>query len=392
MPRHRCSRSIFFCTGVLAAFVLLSLSANAQKRAALVVGNSAYSHATPLANPTNDAKDMGAVLTNLGFEVVLGLDLDKRGFDLKVRDFSRALAHADAALLFYAGHGLQVAGRNHLVPIDAQLINERDLDFETVSLDFVLKQMELEREGKTNIVFLDACRDNPLARNLARSMGTRSASIGRGLAQVQTGVGTFIAYSTQPGNVALDGAGRNSPFATALLKGMLAPGRNLTAVMIDVRRDVLAATHGKQVPWDHSALTGDFYFHLTAAPGVVPRLGPDPGPDNEAMQQRLRQLEEEVRKKSDQQQTVNLVKLEQLKERLRQLDEAGRTDQQRIFEVHRKYGPASDPAQRTALNKEVGSIQMQMARRGQEQKALKEQIAQLEAEVGTTAPPPSASK
>ena len=110
MPRHRCSRSIFFCTGVLAAFVLLALPAAAQKRVALVVGNSAYSHATPLANPTNDAKDMGAVLTNLGFEVVLGLDLDKRGFDLKVRDFSRALAHADAALFFYAGHGLQVAG------------------------------------------------------------------------------------------------------------------------------------------------------------------------------------------------------------------------------------------------------------------------------------------
>ena len=102
-------------------------------------------------------------------------------------------------------------------------INERDLDFETVSLDFVLKQMELEREGKTNIVFLDACRDNPLARNLARSMGTRSAGIGRGLAQVQTGVGTFIAYSTQPGNVALDGAGRNSPFTTALLKGIWRP-------------------------------------------------------------------------------------------------------------------------------------------------------------------------
>ena len=260
MLRHLCSRCIsFLCTAILVT-LLLAVPATAQKRVALVMGNSAYSHAGVLTNPANDANDVAVALKDMGFEVIVGLDLDKRSFDLKVRDFSRVLAEADTGLLFYAGHGLQVAGRNHLVPIDAQLTNERDLDFETVSLDFVLKQMELEREGKTNIVFLDACRDNPLARNLARSMGTRSTSIGHGLAQVQTGVGTFIAYSTQPGNVALDGHGRNSPFATALLKGMREPGRNLTAVMIGVRKDVLTLMNGKQVPWDHSALTGDFYF------------------------------------------------------------------------------------------------------------------------------------
>lgn len=370
-----------------AAALLLALPAAAQKRAALVIGNSAYAHAGALVNPANDASDVATALKELGFEVILGLDLDKRGFDAKVRDFSRALAQADTGLLFYAGHGLQVAGRNHLVPVDAQLGSERDLDFETVSLDFVLKQMELEREGKTNIVFLDACRDNPLARNLARSMGTRSASIGRGLAQVQSGVGTFIAYSTQPGNVALDGEGRNSPFAAALLRSVREPARNLTAVMIEVRKQVLTATAGKQVPWDHSALTGDFYFHLTAAPGVVPRIGPDPAPETEAMQQRLRELEEALKKKSDQQQTVNLVKLEQLKERLRQLEDANKQDQQRLFDTYRKHGPASDAAARAAVNREVGAIQMGMARRGQEQKALKEQIAGLEADTGT--PPPS---
>jgi hypothetical protein len=270
-----CTRSrpiAFFlavCGLLIAAALLVSQPAAAQKRAALVVGNSAYTHSTPLANPANDAGDMADALKELGFEVVLGLDLDKRGFDLKVRDFARALADADTALFFYAGHGLQVAGRNYLVPVDAQLANERDLDFEAVGLDLVMKQMELEREGKTNIVFLDACRDNPLARNLARSMGTRSASIGRGLAQVQTGVGTFIAYSTQPGNVALDGAGRNSPFTAALAKGVKAPGRSLTGVMIEVRKEVLASTSGKQVPWDHSALTGDFYFHLASAPETL---------------------------------------------------------------------------------------------------------------------------
>ena len=361
----------------------LTLPAAAQKRVALVIGNSAYTHATALANPANDAADMATALKDLDFEVIVGLDLDKRAFDAKVRDFSRALTQADTGLLFYAGHGLQVAGRNHLVPIDAQLTSERDLDFEAVSLDFVLKQMELEREGKTNIVFLDACRDNPLARNLARTMGTRSVSIGRGLAQVQTGVGTFIAYSTQPGNVALDGTGRNSPFATALLKAVRDPGRNLTAVMIQVRKDVLSSTSGKQVPWHHSALTGDFYFHRASLPGGIPKVMPGPpNPDTEAMQRRLEELEAEVKRKADPQQATRLAELTTLKERARQIDEANRADQQRIFDTYRKLGPAGDPAQRNALNREVGSIQMQMARRGQEQKALREQITKLETDAG----------
>ena len=147
------------------------------------------------------------------------------------------------------------------------------------ALDFVLKQMELEREGKTNIVLLDACRDNPLARNLARTMGTRSASVGQGLAQVRTGVGTFIAYSTQPGNVALDGQGRNSPFTSALTKAVQEPGRTITTVMIDVRKDVLAATGGRQVPWDHSALTGDFYFHRAGAAGAMKKASDVAPPD-----------------------------------------------------------------------------------------------------------------
>src|SRR5262245_50339315 len=256
---------------VLAVAVYGALPASAEKRVALIIGNSAYQQAGTLANPVNDAKEMATALKDLGFVVLLGLDLDKRAFDIKVRDFSRALADADTGVFFYAGHGLQIAGRNYLIPIDAQLQRERDVDFEAVGLDFILKQMELEREGKTNIVFLDACRDNPLARNLARSMGTRSPSVGQGPAQVQTGVGTFIAYSTQPGNVALDGDGRNAPFTAALLDGLKEPGRNLTSVMVEVRKQVLASPGGKQVPWDHSALTGDFYFHLAAAPAGLPR-------------------------------------------------------------------------------------------------------------------------
>jgi len=269
--------------------MLLASSAAAQKRVALVIGNSAYVHAGALANPANDAQAIAAALQDQGFEVLLGLDLDKSGFDGKVRDFSRVLSEAEAGVFFYAGHALQVSGRNYLVPIDGALKGERDLDFETVALDFVLKQMELEREGKTSIVFLDACRDNPIARNLARSMGTRSAGVGRGLAQVQAGVGTFVAYSTQPGNVALDGEGRNSPFTAALSRAIRAPGRNLTAVMIDVRKEVLDATGGKQVPWDHSALTGEFYFHLASAPGAMPKIGPgESAATTGALQERLR--------------------------------------------------------------------------------------------------------
>lgn len=363
-------------------FVLQTLAvapAAAAKRVALVIGNGAYVGASALSNPVNDAADMAKALTQSGFDVILGLDLDRRGFDEKLRAFSRALDEADVAVLFYAGHGLQVAGHNYLVPVDASLKGERDLDFETVGLDFVLRQMEAGRDGKTNIVFLDACRDNPLARNLARSMGTRSASIGQGLAEAHTGVGTFIAYSTQPGNVALDGAGRNSPFTAALVARVQEPGRNLNALMIEVRNDVLRTTGGKQVPWDHSALTADFFFQPEAktANEAVPA-----GKEQEIIQARLRAIEEQIRSKSDRKQTLGLVKVEQLKERVRQLDVAIHEDQQRIFEVYNRRGPANDPDSRRNEAFEIGSIQMQMVRRGQEKKALQEEIAKLNEELG----------
>ena len=360
----------------IVAYLLLVLPAAAEKRVALVVGNSGYVHANALPNPVNDAGDMAKALAEVGFEVILGLDLSKSGFDGKVRDFARALEKVDVALLFYAGHGLQVSGKNYLVPVDAKLQVERDLDFEAISLDFVLKQMELDRDDKTNIVFLDACRDNPLVRNLARSMGTRSATIAQGLAQVQAGVGTFIAYSTQPGNVALDGEGRNSPFTAALVKDLRLPDRNLNAVMIEVRKDVTAATGGKQVPWDLSALTGDFYFQLAAAPGTLPR------PDADAVQRRLRELEEELKKKSDPQQTANVVALAQARERLRQSEEANRQDQKRIFDIQYNSGRNPKPGGGGETAMEIGSIQMQMVRRGLEMKTLREEIARLEAALG----------
>ena len=275
--------------GFLILFLMLAAiatggQARAEKRIALVIGNGAYQNTAPLNNPSNDANDISAVLQRLGFDVTEGRDLDKRAMERLIREFGVKLAGSDVALFFYAGHGLQVGGQNYLVPTDAKLASEADIDFEGLALSLVMRQME--REAKTSLVLLDACRDNPLARNLARAMGsTRTSQVGQGLAEVRTGVGTLIAFSTQPGYVALDGAGRNSPYAEALLRHLEVPGNDVSGVLVEVRNDVLKATSGKQVPWEHTSLTGQVYLKggpapagATGEPAVrlpVPR-GPDP--------------------------------------------------------------------------------------------------------------------
>jgi peptidoglycan hydrolase-like protein with peptidoglycan-binding domain len=225
------------------------------RRVAFVVGNSAYLNAAVLANPVNDATEVASSLERLGFEVVLGLDLDHRSFVAHMKDYARRLQGADLALFFYAGHGLQVKGRNYLAPVNTKLVDEIDLEFETVRLDAIIAQME--KEPRTSLIFLDACRNNPLARNLAGSLGTRDVGSDRGLAPVETGIGTLIAYATQPGNVAYDGAGRHSPFTTALLEHMETPGADIAMVLRRVRQQVLTETNGKQVPWSNSSLTGE---------------------------------------------------------------------------------------------------------------------------------------
>jgi uncharacterized caspase-like protein len=245
-------------------------AAYAQKRVALVMGNSGYQHTGKLANPTNDASDMVDVLKAHAFQVIEGYDLTKPAMEAKLREFARALTANEVGLFFYAGHGLQVSGTNYLVPVDARLEDASGLDFELVRLDLV--QRTMEREVATNIIFLDACRDNPLARNLARALGTRSVEIGRGLAPTQGGAGTLISFSTQPGNVALDGTGRNSPFAAALVKHLIAPKDDLSAILIDVRNQVMKATQDRQVPWEHSALRGRFYFGLSSGAPPTPQL------------------------------------------------------------------------------------------------------------------------
>ncbi len=247
-----CLFSIVVLLGTLAG-------AAAEKRVALVIGNSAYQHTPALRNPSNDATDMAEKLRGLGFKVIDGTDLSKADMEQRIRSFAAELTGADVGLFFYAGHGLQVDGRNLLVPVDAQLKSDTDLDFEAVDASLVLKQ--LERNSRISIVFLDACRDNPMAANLAQS---RSVEVGRGLARIDKAVGMMIAFSTQPGNVALDGQGRNSPFTEALLQHISAQGASVDDLMIEVRNDVLKSTDGKQVPWENSSLTGQFYFNPAA--------------------------------------------------------------------------------------------------------------------------------
>jgi uncharacterized membrane protein YgcG len=271
---------------LLMALVVLAPGgeARAEKRVALVIGNAAYQNTAALNNPSNDAADLSAALQRLGFEVIEGRDLDKRSMERLVRQFGIKLAGADVALFFYAGHGLQVGGQNYLVPTDAKLASEGDVDFESLPVSLVTRQME--REAKTSLILLDACRDNPLSRNLARAMSTRSTQVGQGLAEVKTGVGTLIGFSTQPGYVALDGVGRNSPYAEALLKYIEAPGQDVSGVLVEVRNDVLKATGGKQVPWEHTSLTGQVYLKAgpataTAGAGEPARLPAARGPDPE---------------------------------------------------------------------------------------------------------------
>jgi len=269
-------RYLFLTCARLAAFAVLTFTflnatststtldaqrgslAAAPNGVALVIGNSAYQHTPRLDNPKNDAADMSAALKKLGFHVIEGYDLDKVAFDAMVHDFGTALKATEVGLFFYAGHGMQVSGHNYLVPVDAKLTTVSALDIEMVRLELVLQTME--REAKTNLLFFDACRNNPLAYTLARAMGARSLQIGRGLAAVESGAGTLISFSTQPGNVALDGTGRNSPFTGALVRQLGTSNEDLNAILIAVRNDVMRLTDRQQVPWEHSALTRRFYF------------------------------------------------------------------------------------------------------------------------------------
>jgi formylglycine-generating enzyme required for sulfatase activity len=252
-----------FLLGLLLWF-LVAFPAMAE-RVALVIGNSAYVHAPTLKNPVNDAQDVAEALNRLGFVVHLGTDLGTDAMRGLLRDFSRDAEGAELALFFYAGHGLQVDGRNFLIPVDAVIERESDLDFAAIELQLVLKQ--LERSSAHSIILLDACRDNPFETALARTMGAARSigALGRGLAPVDTTGGALIGFATDPGAVAFDGAGENSPFTAALLTHLETPGLEVNALMTRVRADVVAATGRLQRPWSTSSLLDEVYL-MPAAP------------------------------------------------------------------------------------------------------------------------------
>jgi tetratricopeptide (TPR) repeat protein len=229
-------------------------------RLALVIGNGAYVNATALPNPPNDAAAVAKALRGIGFEVIEGTNLDRAGMERLVRDFLHKAPTARVTLLYYAGHGMQVDGRNYLIPIDAKLAAPSDLAFETLELDRVLAG--LDDEARANIVVLDACRDNPLARSFAGKLSaTRSAAVPAGLAGYATvGTGTLIAFATAPGQTALDGSDGNSPFTSAFVKHVRTPGIEVNQMLTRVRVEVASSTKNRQVPWANSSLLGEVYL------------------------------------------------------------------------------------------------------------------------------------
>jgi uncharacterized caspase-like protein len=242
---------------------LVSGVASAEKRVALIVGNSAYRNVTPLDNPKNDATLMAETLRSLGFTLVGGgalLDLDKSGIDRAVQNFGNLLQGTDVGVFYYAGHGVQVRGANYLVPVDANPTRESDVDFQMLDTNLVLRQME-SAGTKLNVVILDACRNNPFG-----GRGLRSA--GSGLAQMQAPEGTLISFATQPGSVAQDGSNGNSPYTKALAQTIKRPGLGIFDAFNEVGLAVMQATGNAQQPWlSASPIRGSFYFGGTPASG-----------------------------------------------------------------------------------------------------------------------------
>ena len=271
----RCCFSRWLARAVAAAALIATgAGAAGAERVALVVGNADYEHTIPLANPANDARDMAATLRRLGFDVVMATDLDREGLFDQIGVFHERARDAAVSLFFYAGHGLQVDGTNYLVPVDARLEQKLDVRRRAVELGDVMAAMG----GGVNLVFLDACRNNPLAAPLARSMGlSRDAAATRGLAPVRRAVETLIAYATDPGEVAADGTGRNSPFTAALLEHLDTPRLSINDLLTRVKRSVREHTSGRQHPWTHDSLSTIFYFQPDGAGSDTLVSGPAPG-------------------------------------------------------------------------------------------------------------------
>lgn len=249
---------------ILALTLTASLAAAAPGKVALVIGNASYTHVTRLQNPANDARDIAGALTRLGFDVTLGDDLEYNQMRIAIRDFAEKAQAADMVVVYFAGHGIEIDNTNYLIPVNARLRSDRDVEFEAIRLDTLLRAIDGARGLR--IVLVDACRNNPFLAAMQRSSATRS--VGRGLARIDPG-GILVGYSARGGTLALDGDGRNSPYAAAMLKYLEQPGLEIGKLFRKVRDDVFAATDGQQEPFTYGSLPGKDIFLKPPAPTPV---------------------------------------------------------------------------------------------------------------------------
>ncbi|MDX8447552.1 caspase family protein [Mesorhizobium captivum] len=259
------------CCAFLAALILMGFTAfeaHADRRVAFVIGNSEYRDIPALKNPDKDAEDVSNTFRLAGFDVFVAKDLTKLQFEEQFRNYLAAADGADLAVVYYSGHGFQIGGENFLIPVDASLKAAADIEVQAIKLDDVLGQ--LRSKSKIQVIILDACRNNPFPRKDYWLRDQLIAAGGAGLAQVKSSLNTLIAFATEPGAVAYDGTGDLSPFSSAFSRRALAPNQEIRTVMAAVRRDVVKATDGKQVPWENSSLIDEVVLMRRASRPALP--------------------------------------------------------------------------------------------------------------------------
>ncbi len=273
----------FLCAAIRTAFVavlataaIISIAGTAEaRRVALVIGNGAYKNVAPLENPGNDANDVAVTFERLGFDVLRVKDGTFDGMRRGLLDFARRARGSEIAIVFFAGHGMEVGGENYLIPVDAELKADVDVDHEAIALKTITPLVE--NASRLGLVILDACRNNPFASRMARTVRTRAVS--RGLAAVEPSGNVLIAFAAREGTTAADGQGRNSPFTASLLKHLETPGLEINFLFRNVRDDVLEATRRAQLPFVYGSLSRDAIYLKAALPVIAPPVVQGPAAD-----------------------------------------------------------------------------------------------------------------
>ncbi|MGH6644230.1 MAG: caspase family protein, partial [Bradyrhizobium sp.] len=272
---HQRLAAALLCALLCLAALPSTAQTSSGKRLAFVIGNSAYASLPRLKNALADADLIGKSLTSIGFDVQMARDTSKTALEQSLISFRNKIGAGDTVVIYYAGHGLQASDENFLIPVDAKLTDALDLPLTAVSAKQVLDLIERTNAGAI-IFILDACRDNPFTANGPKSRSiANSDSISRGLARLSSKhTGTLIAFSTSPGDVAQDGAGKNSPYSEALAAALQTPGQSIEAIFKMTRARVVDQTDGRQVPWENSSLVQDIL--LVPKPGEPPAITPSP--------------------------------------------------------------------------------------------------------------------